>query len=204
MRGQAHQIDLHRLHVKHHLARGLRRVAVEHDAVPAAHLADRGDVLDDADLVVDRHDGHENRVGTDCGLKGLKVKQTVFLDVHVRDFIALGLKVAHGVEHGLVLGLHGDEVPSLVLVEVRGALDGEVVGLGSARGPDDFARIGVDVGRNLFPSLLDGLLGLPAVAVGAARRIAEPLAKEGDHLLGDARIHRSRCRVVKINGKFHF
>jgi hypothetical protein len=42
-------------------------------------------------------------------------------------------------------------------VEVRRALDGQVVGLGGAAGPDDLARVGVDQGGHLLAGGLDRL-----------------------------------------------
>ena len=54
--GDAHQVDVHRLDVERDLAGGLRRVGVEEGLLLAADLADLGERLDDADLVVHRHD----------------------------------------------------------------------------------------------------------------------------------------------------
>ena len=58
-------------------------------------------------------------------------------DRQVGDLEALALEALAGVEHRLVLGLRGDDVVALLLVELGGALDREVVRLGRARGPDD-------------------------------------------------------------------
>ena len=59
--GDAHQVDPHRLDVERDLADRLRRVGVEERLVLAAQPADLGERLDDADLVVHRHDGHQGR-----------------------------------------------------------------------------------------------------------------------------------------------
>ena len=58
--------------------------------------------------------------------EGVHIDEAVLLDVEVGHLVALAFKMAHRVEHGLVLGLHRDEVTALVLVEVRGALDGRL------------------------------------------------------------------------------
>jgi hypothetical protein len=66
-----------------------------------------------------------------------------------------------------VLGLDGDDVLALGLVELRRALDGQVVALGGAGGPDDLARIGIDQLGHFFARLFHGLFGSPAVHVAA-------------------------------------
>ncbi len=93
------------------------------DALLAADVADRDHVLDHADLVVHEHHAREDGVGADRRLELLEVEQAVFLHVEVGDLEALALELAHGVEHGLVLGLHRDQVLALALVELRRALD---------------------------------------------------------------------------------
>ena len=105
----------------------------------------------------------------------VEVEQAVGVRLEVGDLEAFALELAHRVEHRLVLGLHGDEVLALVLVEVRRALEREVDRLGRARGPDELLRVAVDQRRDLLARLLDRLLGLPAERVRARRRIAEVL-----------------------------
>ncbi len=56
---------------------------------------------------------------------------------------------------------------------MRGALDGEVVGLGRARGPDDFFRIGIDQRGDLLARQFHRLVRFPAEGMRAAGRIAE-------------------------------
>ena len=201
--GEAHQVDLEAVDVEVHLAGGLRGVAVEDDAVLMADRADRLEVLNDADLVVDRHHGDEDRVGTDGRTEGVHVDEAVLLDVEVGHLVALAFKMAHRVEHGLVLGLHRDEVTALVLVEVRGALDGEIVALRCAGRPDDLAGIGANEGGNVTAGLFNGLLGLPAVAVAVAGGVAELLVEIRNHLVDHAGVAGRRRGVVKVNGQLH-
>ncbi len=134
---EAHQVHLQLGQVDIDLAGGLGRIDVEDDALLAADLADLGDRLDHADFVVHEHHRDQDGVGPDRGLQGVQVDQAVFLHVEVGGLEALALQLAHGVEHGLVLGLDGDEVLALAVVEMRSALDRQVVGLGRAGGPDD-------------------------------------------------------------------
>src|SRR5437764_1129942 len=53
----------------------------------------------------------------------------VFLHRQVGNSEALGRRLAHRAEHGLVLGLDGDEVLAARLVELGSALQRQVVGL---------------------------------------------------------------------------
>src|SRR3546814_14542629 len=60
-RSDAEQIDAERRHVERHLADCLGGVAVEVGALVAAQRGDLRQRLDDADLVVHRHDGDHGR-----------------------------------------------------------------------------------------------------------------------------------------------
>jgi hypothetical protein len=106
---EGHQVDLQLGEVDVDLAGGLGRIDVEDDALLAADLADLGDRLDHADLVVHEHHRDHHGVGADGRLQHLEVDQAVFLDVEVGGLEAFPLEFAHGVEHGLVLGLDGDD-----------------------------------------------------------------------------------------------
>jgi hypothetical protein len=140
---QAHQVDALAVHVERDLAGGLGRVHMEQHALAAAEPADGVDVLHHADLVVHGHHGDQD-VRAHRRLQHRQVEQAVGLHRQVGDLEALALQFAHGVQHGLVLGLHRDQVLALGLVELGHALDGQVVGLGGAAGPDDLARVGPD------------------------------------------------------------
>ncbi|MDT4870719.1 hypothetical protein FQZ97_1058090 [compost metagenome] len=100
-----------------------------------------------------------------------------------------------------MFGGHRDQVFALAAVEVRRALDGEVVGLGGARGPDDFARVGVDQRAHLLARQLHRLVGGPAKGMGAAGRVAVELGEVRNHLAGHAPVHRRGGRVVEVHGR---
>src|SRR5712671_3848206 len=92
---------------------------------------------------------------------------------------------------------------ALGLVKVRRALDGEVVSLGCAGGPDHLLGIGIDERRHVLARLFDCLLGLPAVGVRTARGIAEMLREVRNHLLRDARVHRRGRGVIQVDRQLH-
>ena len=184
------------------LAGGLRRINMEDDALVAADLADFGDRLNHADFVVDVHDRDHDRVRAQRLLELFDAQQTVRLGVEVGHFETVAFEFAAGVEHGLVFGLDGDQVLALAGIEVRRALDRQVVRLGRTRGPDDFLRICADQRRDLLACILDRLLGFPAIGVGTAGRVAEVLRQIGNHLRGNARIDRRCRRVIEIDREF--
>src|SRR6266851_4779956 len=203
VRGHGQEIHLQLLQVDGNLAGGLHRVAVKDDAFGPADLADLGDRLDHADLVVHHHHRHEDGIGAEGRLEFVQIEQAVLLRIEVGRHEALALELAHRVEHRLVLGLHRDDVLALALVEIRRALDGEVVAFGRARSPDDLLGIGVQQRGDVLARLLDRFLRFPAERMRAARRIAELLGEKRDHLLRHARIDRRGRRVIEVNREFH-
>ena len=106
----------------------------------------------------------------------LGLDAAVLVDRQVGDLEALLLEALAGVEHRLVLGLRGDDVVALVLVELGHALDREVVRLGRARREDDLLARRADQRGDLLARRLDRLLRLPAEGVDAAGGVAEHLA----------------------------
>src|SRR3569833_1104117 len=114
---------------------------------------------------------------------------------------AVALEALAGIEHALVLGLDGDDVIALLLVEARGALDREVVGLGRTRGPHDLLGIAADQRGALRARILDRGLGGPAEHVVAARRVAVVLGEERQHRLDDARIDLGGRLVIHEDGE---
>ena len=199
VRGQAHQVDGQLGHVDVDLAGGLGRVDVEDDALFTAQCADGWDVLDHANFVVHEHDRDQYGVGTDGGLEHVHVQQTVFFDVQVGGLKALTLQLTHGVQHSLVLGLDRDDVLAARLVEVRCALEGQVVGFSRAGCPDDFTRIGTDQLGHLRACGFHSLLCFPTIGVGTRCRVAKVLAQPGDHGVDHARVARRGGAVVHVN-----
>ncbi|MNQ44060.1 hypothetical protein D3C85_578030 [compost metagenome] len=199
VRREGHQVDLGLLQVDDDLARRLRGVAMEDDAFRAAEHADLVDRLDHADFVVYQHDRYEDGVRAHGRGQLLDGDQAVVLRFQIRGFKADAFQFAHRVEYRFVLGLDGDDVLALGLVELCRALDGQVVAFRRARGPDDFARIGVHQGRHVAACLFHGFFRRPAIHVAARCRIAELLAQVGNHLVGDARIDRRGGRVIHVD-----
>ncbi len=126
--GEREQVDVVRLHVDGDLADGLHGVGVEDDALLVAELADLGDGLDDADLVVRVHDADEDGLVVHGALQVFDVDEAVGLHGQVGDAVAGLFEALAGVERGLVLGDLGDDVVAALAVHLGDALDGEVGG----------------------------------------------------------------------------
>src|SRR5258706_30773 len=73
VRGHRQKVNFQLLQIHRDLSCGLYRVAVEDDALRAADLADLGDRLDHADLVVYHHHPDEDGIGTPRRLELLRV-----------------------------------------------------------------------------------------------------------------------------------
>ena len=200
--GEGHQVDLELVEVDGNLAGGLGRVHMEDHALAAADFAQLSDVLDHADFVVHEHDRGQDGVRADGRLELIDVEQAVGFRCKIGNLEALALQFAAGIEHGLVLGLHGDDVLALALVEVGGALDGQVVGFCGAGGPDDFLGIGIDQRGHLLARVFHRFFRFPAERVGTRSGVAEMFGEVGNHLFCDTGIHRGRGRVVEVDGEF--
>ena len=201
MRGHAHQVDGQCRHVDGNATGGLGCINVQQNAFFAAQCTNGRDVLDHADFVVDEQHADQDGVRANGSLEQLHIEQTVFFHIKIGDFEALALQLAHGVQHGLVLGLERDQVLALALVELGSTLERQVDGFGCATRPDDFARIGVDEIGHLHTRLFNGLFGLPTPGVAAGCGIAEVLTQPRNHGIDHARIDRRCCAVIKVNGK---
>ncbi len=201
MGAEGHQIDLERAQVDGHLAGGLGGIDVEDDVLLATQLTQLGDRLYHADFIIHRHHRGNDGVGAQRRAELFQRDQAVLARVEIGHFEALTLQLAYGIEHRLVLGGQGDEVLAAPGIEVRRALDGQVVGFGGSRGPDDVLGIGADQCRHLGTRLFDGGIGFPAEAVRTAGRIAELLDQIGNHFLRHARIDRRGRRIIEINGQ---
>ena len=93
------------------------------------------------------HVEHEHlspEVGARVVDDALRRNPPVFLDGKVGHPEAILLEPLARVQDRLVLSLRRDDVAPTILVEPRGALDGQIVRLGRAGGPDELLRVALD------------------------------------------------------------
>ncbi|PON35628.1 LOW QUALITY PROTEIN: hypothetical protein PanWU01x14_334680 [Parasponia andersonii] len=170
---------------------------MERDIEFLADFADFLHGLNHADLVVDHHDRNQARIGPNRRPELLEVHEAIRADREVRDLKTLLLEMATGVEYALVLGLGGDHVALLLLVEVHDALDGDVVALGGAGGEDDLLRRADEIGH-LGARGLRRLVRLPPVHVGPGVRVSVLGHIKGQHGVENPRVHRRRGLHIQI------
>ncbi|MNQ98854.1 hypothetical protein D3C85_1145670 [compost metagenome] len=151
------------------------------------------------------HDRHQDGVFTQGCFDHGRSDQAIGARLDVGDFEAFTLQLTSAVQNSLVLDLGGDQVLALGAVEVRDALDCQVVGLGGTAGPDNFPRVGIDQVSDLATGVLDRFFGFPAKDVGARRRVTEvPVDQQAvAHLLGNAWIDRGGRGVIEVDRQLH-
>ena len=113
-----------------------------------------------------------------AALSAVDVHQPFPAHGQVGDLEALTLEPLADVQAGALLDDRGHDVIALLAVHLRHALEGQVDGLGPARGEDDLLRVaGADQRGDLLTRLVHAGLRLPAEGVVAARRVAELLGE---------------------------
>jgi hypothetical protein len=94
-------------------------------------------------------------------------------------------------------------VIATLAIHLGDTLDGEIVALSRARGKNDLLGGGADQLGDLFPSMIDRLLGLPSKGVIAAGCIAELGGEEWNHRLKHAGIHRRGGVVIHVDWQLY-
>ena len=155
--------------------------------------------MDHANFVVDEHDADQDGVFANRGFENVHVDQAVGLHVKVGHLKALTLEFTHGVQHRFVFGFDGDEVLASGLVEMRRAFDGEVVGLGRARSPDNFTRISADQGGYISTGFFYRFFCFPTPGMATRRGITKVLAQPRNHGVDHAGVDRVGRRVIEVN-----
>ena len=176
---------------------------MEDDFAFAADGADGGNVLNHADFIVYPHDGNQDGVVADGGFEFFQIDQAVFFDIQIGHFKTLAFQFAHGVEHGFVLGFNGNQVLAFGFIEVGGAFDGQVVGLGGAAGEDDFLRISIDQRGDIGSGFFHRFFSYPAEAVAVGCGVAEGFGQVRNHFFRHAFVNGGGGSVVEINGDFY-
>ena len=196
VRTQRHEIDLERTRVERQQPRRLHRVAM-HERPPrvrdASHFAER---MEHADLVVAGHHADEQRVVRYRLGQLLQVQTAGRVDAERRNAESLPLHGPARIEHGAMFGGNRHDVPTSGGRARGEPLDGEVVRLRRAAREDQIPEADVDERRNLLARAFDGLVGLPAIRVIPAGRVAEMLREIRQHDVEHPSIDRGgRVRV---------
>ena len=162
--------------VEGHLAGGLDGIDVEEGSGFGGELGDGFNGLEDAGLIVGKHDGDEARRGSEGGADGVGRDEAAGRGVNEGDLDAAFSETARGMEDGGVLNGGGDEV----VAGAQEAEEGGVVALGAARVKDNLGFVAVEeLGKGLSGAV-EGAAGGLAVKVDG-RGVAEVLHPERVH-----------------------
>ena len=143
-RGGKH-VDVLCLNVDRQVSDSLHRVGVEENAVLPANLADLGDWLNGADLVVGGHDRDEAGVLTNSGFQLFQADNAVFVNGQKRDLKAVFFQFIQRVEDRVVLKRARYDMGFALFPAVqRGGEQRLIVRFASARGEDDLPLARVD------------------------------------------------------------
>ena len=199
--GKAEQVDAQRRDVDRHSADGLRGVAVEQNPAIAANLADFGQRLDDADLVVGQHHRDEQRVvaerrGQRLGIEPAGVRTGCRLDAQNRHFETPASQPGERIEHRFMFGGDRDEMIAAPPAAFGYAPDCQIVAFGGTAGEDNLARAGADGRGDSGPGIVDGIFCLPAENVAGAGRVAVDFRPKRKHRLNHPRIDPGGGMIV--------
>ncbi len=100
-----------------------------------------GNRHDRARLVVDHHDGDENRIGPEGLFQFLDCNIAVVVGLQICDLEALRFQLLHGVQDSVVLHGGRDDVAAALAETLGGGENGPVVGLRAAGGEKDALRL---------------------------------------------------------------
>ena len=156
------QVNVLLQHIDWHLCHGLGGIRVKYHTALMTQLADVRNGLDNADLVIGRHDRNQDRLVIYDALQVFEINQAVFLHRQVGHTIAVLLQPLTAIEHGPMLSDRRDDVIAFLFVHLGDALNSQVVAFGSARGEDDFFCCRADQLSDAFASRLHGLFRRPA------------------------------------------
>ena len=205
MSGQRSDVHIHFIHIERDLAGRLNRVRVEKYASLPRDFPDFLHVLNNADLVVGRHDRDQNRLIRDRPFQIVQIDETLAVDRQKRDVETILFKMLAGVENRFVFRDARDDVIAFLAIHPCDAFHRQIVGFRRATREDDLARIGADQCGDFFACRLDGLFRFPAELVIAACGIAEMIREIRHHGIKHARIERSRRVIVHVNRQLnHF
>jgi len=186
-------------HVERNLACRLHRVRVEQHALLMTELSDFANRLQNADLIVRRHDRNQDRFAGHRVLQLVHVDQPVGLHRQIGHAESVFLQALAGIQHALVLGHLSDDVVALLAIHLGHALDRKVVAFGGAGGEHNLFRSRANQFGYLAASLFHRLLGHPTELMIAAGGVAINLAEVRQHRLKHPRIGPRSGMVVHIN-----
>ena len=202
MRGDGDHIRAERFGPERDLQKALHGVGMEQrERRQAARGSDHvGDRQDGAGLVVDHHDGDEDRIRTQRLFESVDRDIALMVGLQVRDLEAFCLKLLHGMQHCVMLDGGRDDVAAALAEAVDGREDGPVVGLSAAGGEEHAVRLCAERVRDLLPRLTQAAVCRDAKLV-YGRGIAPAVRQHVGHRLHAGGTRLRGGGIIKINHK---
>ena len=113
----AQHVDVQFIRIQRNLSECLYRVGMEKHAVPPGDFTDFTYRLNGSDLIVGRHDGDQNRIGSDRFLQFTRIHHPVGAHIQPGNLCSpLSLQILTGIQDCGMLDLRRDDVSPLVLI----------------------------------------------------------------------------------------
>ena len=170
------------------------------------NAAQGGQGLHDAGLVVRSHHRHDGGLAVNKGESFINLRHATVLAAHDAKFDA-GIITHHalgGARDGVMLDGTNDDVGAVVFAKKRpgGARNGEMSGLGSTTGENDFVNLASDEGGHLVTRFFYRLSRAPSRVV-RPRGISDDTVRPRCHGLGYLGAARRGGGVVEVEGLAH-
>ena len=138
------EVDSQIFHVDRHIAQTLYSVRMEKHAVRLCNCRKLLDRFDSADLVVDHHYAHKDRVFSDSFFKRFRRYETVAVNVEISYFKSQLFEIFARVQYRMVLYPAGDYMSALVFQCVCSPFQDPVVRFCAARSEEDLLGLSID------------------------------------------------------------
>ena len=138
MARKRHQISLDFPDIKRNAPGCLRGIGVKGRTRCLHNGTQRGQVLNDADLIIHRHDGHQQGVFITSGAEHFGIKQPICANGQDDGFKPFLRQITHGFEDAFMFGRQRDDAPARIALPPHCT---HVEGVGTyAAEPGDTAR----------------------------------------------------------------
>ncbi len=203
MRGQRQQIDVLLNHVNPKMPNGLHSVGMEQNIMPAANLANLGNRLNRANLIISVHDANQRGFVRNRALKLINPEDSIVVNVQISNRKTLFFKSLNSVQNRMMLEFRGDNmIFTLFQHSTSHAFNCPIVGLGATRSKIYFARRCAKARSNGSPSLFHCLFCRLANRINT-RRVAKMRFQKRQHSVQYRCRDRRGCGVVNIYNFLH-
>ena len=174
---------------------GVKKSQRAEPAGDADHIRNRHD---GARLVVDHHDGNENRIRAKGSFERVGADEACFIRLQICDLEALRFERFHGVQHGVMLDGSGDDVIAALFQALAGRENCPVIRLRAAGGEKDAVRLSAETGSNLLAGVFQLALGGNAQLVNRGG-VSPGVAQQARHCLHAGGIWFGGGGIVQID-----